>query len=154
MIYLNGTFKVLSLDKQYSSKVFQPLLAMPHFSKVAVAEVFCKTGVLENFFPQVFFRKFYEIFKNTFFIEHLRLKAEAFVRRCSVKTVLLEISLNSHENICAGVSFLQPQACNFVKIDSLTQVFFCEFCKHLSKNIFFTEHLRWLFLQKPATLLK
>ena len=36
------------LDKEYSSKVFQPLLAVPHFSKVAVAEVFCKKGVLEN----------------------------------------------------------------------------------------------------------
>ena len=37
------------LDKEYSSKVFQPLLAVAHFSKVAVAEVFCKKSVLENF---------------------------------------------------------------------------------------------------------
>ena len=30
---------------------------------------------------------------------------------------------------------------NFIKKDTLAQVFFCEFCE-ISKNIFFTEHLR------------
>ena len=70
MIYLNGTFKA-SVSR--GSKVFQTLLAVPDFSKVAVAEVFCKKVVLENFAkPQVFFCKFCEIFKNTFFIDHLR----------------------------------------------------------------------------------
>ena len=44
---------------------------------------------------------------------------EAVVRRCSVKTLFLEISQNSKENTCARVSFL---------------------------IIFFTEHLRWLLL--------
>ena len=34
------------VDKEYSSKVFRTLLAVPNFSKVAVAEVFCKKGVL------------------------------------------------------------------------------------------------------------
>ena len=66
-----------------------------------------------------------------------KLKAEAVVRRCSVKKVFLEILLNSQENTCARVSFLQPYACNFIKIESLTQVFFSEFCEHLSKNTFF-----------------
>ena len=32
------------------------------------------------------------------------------------------------------------QACNFIKKETLTQVFSCEFCK-ISKNTFFTEHL-------------
>ena len=47
--------------------------------------------------------------------------------------MLLEISQNSQEDTCAGVSFLHP----FIKIESLTQVFFCEFCEHLSKNTIF-----------------
>ena len=47
--------------------------------------------------------------------------------------MLLEISQNSQEDTCAGVSFLHP----FIKIESLTQVFFCEFCEHLSKNTTF-----------------
>ena len=31
---------------------------------------------------------------------------EVFAQRCSVKNVFLEISQNSQENTCAGVSFL------------------------------------------------
>ena len=34
----------------------------------------------------------------------------------------------------------QPEACNFIKKETLAQVFFCEFCE-ISKNTFFTEHL-------------
>ena len=37
------------------------------------------------------------------------------------------------------ISF-QPQACNFIKKETLAQVFSCEFCE-ISKNTFFTEHL-------------
>ena len=35
----------------------------------------------------------------------------------------------------------QAQACNFIKKESLAQVFSCEFCE-ISKNTFFTEHVR------------
>ena len=34
-----------------------------------------------------------------------------------------------------------PQACNFIKKETLVRVFSCEFCE-ISKNTFFTEHLR------------
>ena len=33
------------------------------------------------------------------------------------------------------------QACNFIKKETLAQVFSCEFCE-ISKNTFFTEHLQ------------
>ena len=33
----------------------------------------------------------------------------------------------------------RPVACNFIKKETLTQVFSCEFCE-ICKNIFFTEH--------------
>ena len=33
-----------------------------------------------------------------------------------------------------------PQACNFIKKETLALVFSCEFCE-ISKNAFFTEHL-------------
>ena len=67
--------------------------------------------------------------------------AEAVARRCSVKTVLLEISQKSQEYTYARVSFLlKLQAWyNFIKKEALAQVFFCEFCE-ISKNILFTEH--------------
>ena len=32
------------------------------------------------------------------------------------------------------------QACNYIKKETLAQVFFCEFCE-ISKNTLFTEHL-------------
>ena len=45
--------------------------------------------------------------------------------------MFLEISQNSQENTYARV----PEACNFVKKETLAQVFSCEFCE-ISKNIF------------------
>ena len=108
------------LDKEYSSEVFQTLLAVPHFSKVAVAEVFCKVFLkIRN--PQVYSCKFCEIFKNTFFhrsppvAAFKRLEAEAVVRRCSVKKVFLEVSLNSRENTCAKVSFYSLRPATLLK---------------------------------------
>ena len=58
--------------------------------------------------------------------------------------MFLQISQNSQENICAKDSFLiklQASGCNFIKKDSLTQVFSYEFCE-IFKNTFSTEHLQ------------
>ena len=56
--------------------------------------------------------------------------------------MFLEIPQNSQENPCAKVSFLikLQASCNFIKKETLAQVFFCEFCG-ISKNTIFTEHL-------------
>ena len=57
-----------------------------------------------------------------------------------------EILQFSQENTCARVFFLKnlqasgPQACNFIKIETLAHVFSNEFCE-ISKNTSFTEHL-------------
>ena len=63
------------------------------------------------------------------------------------------MSQNSQENTCARVSFLIGVACNFIKKETLAQVFSCEFCE-IFKNIFLTEHL-WtttsLFSTSPKT---
>ena len=91
--------------------------------------------------------------------------AEAATRGVLWKKVFLEISQNSQENTCVRASFLiklQAQACNFIKKETLTQVFPYEFCE-ISKSTFFTEHLRatasgFVWLQPPnaskITLLK
>ena len=58
------------------------------------------------------------------------------------KGVLIEISQNSPENTCARASFLiklQTKAYNFIKKETLAQVFSCKFCE-ISKNTFFKEH--------------
>ena len=66
--------------------------------------------------------------------EHLEIVA----RRCSVKIMCLKISQNSQENTGAIVSILiklQAEVCNFIKKETLAQVFSCEFCK-ISKDTF------------------
>ena len=57
--------------------------------------------------------------------------------------MFLEISQHPQENTCTRVSFsikLQAEAYNYIKKETLAQVFSCEFCE-ISKNTFFTEHL-------------
>ena len=59
------------------------------------------------------------------------------------KERFLEISQNSQGNTCIRVSFLiklQLKAFNFIKKETLAQVFSCEFCE-ISKNTFLTEHV-------------
>ena len=59
-------------------------------------------------------------------------------QRCSVKKVVLKISQNSQENTCARVIFLvklQVLAYNFIKEETMAQVFSCESCK-IYKNTF------------------
>ena len=58
---------------------------------------------------------------------------------CSVQKVFLKIPQNSQESTCARVSFLkklQVEACNFIKKETLAQVFSCEFWD-IFKNTFF-----------------
>ena len=60
----------------------------------------------------------------------------------------LEILKNSQENTCARASFLikwQSNGCNFIKKESLVQMFSCEFSKFL-RTPFLPERLRWLLL--------
>ena len=63
--------------------------------------------------------------------------------------VFFEIPQNSQENTCARVSFLiKLQASgsfNFIKKETLAQVFSVIFCE-IFKKPFFIEHLWWLIL--------
>ena len=55
--------------------------------------------------------------------------------------MFLKISQYSKENTCATVSFLiKRQSCNFIKKETLAQLFSCEFCE-VFKNTVFQEHL-------------
>ena len=63
-------------------------------------------------------------------------RLEAVVKSCSVKKVFLDISQNSQENTCVRLSFLIKLQANFIKKETLAQVFSCELCE-ISENIFF-----------------
>ena len=73
-----------------------------------------------------------------------RLQSEAAIRGVLYKKVFLKIFQNSQESTCTRVFFLiklQALAYNFIKKETLAQVFCCEFYE-ISKNTFFKEHLR------------
>ena len=64
---------------------------------------------------------------------------EAVVWRCSIRTVFLKISQNSHGNNCGRASFpikLQEDACKFIKEEALAQMLSWELFG-IFKNIFF-----------------
>ena len=65
---------------------------------------------------------------------------EAVAQRCSVKKVFFQILQNSQKITFAWVSFLiklQDVFLNFIKKETLAQVFSCKFCK-ICKNICFS----------------
>ena len=133
----------------------------------------------------MFFCEYYEIFKNTYFVEHLQsaTSANSFFKdlftiiwnHTIFATILIsENILGKHLSFSLyfgkkpqffsllekqklyAISFSQkvishvrprfpqykikPGACNFIKIETLTQVFSYEFCG-ISKNTFYTEYL-------------
>ena len=63
--------------------------------------------------------------------------------------MFLENLQNLQENTCARVSFLiklKAEACNFIKKETLAQVFLVNFANFL-KTPFLTEHIQWLPLK-------
>ena len=69
----------------------------------------------------------------------LKTSPKAVVRRRSIKKVLLKISLNAHASTCARVSCLielQAQVCNFIKKETLAQVFSWNFGEILRSTVF------------------
>ena len=65
-----------------------------------------------------------------------------------MKKVFLKILQNSQENTRVRDPFLIN---DFIKKESLAQVFSCEFAKFL-RTPFFTEHLYWLLLANVLLL--
>ena len=123
------TFLVLCAD--YSHEELSKL-CVQHMKKINMLEVYYEKNVR------------IEKLKNSANQEWV-----AVAQRCSVKKIFLKTSQNSQENTCARVSFFikfQASACNFIKKETLVQVFFCEFCE-IFKNTFFIKHLRWLLLK-------
>ena len=62
------------------------------------------------------------------------------------KGFLRNLAKFTGKHLCQSLFFNKV----FIKKDALVQAFSCKFCE-ISKNIFFTEHLRWMVL--PGRLL-
>ena len=64
------------------------------------------------------------------------------------KGVLENMAKFTIKHLCQYLFFNKVAAgrpCNFIKKETLVQVFSCEFCQ-IFKNAFFIGHLRWLWL--------
>ena len=68
-------------------------------------------------------------------------RPEAFCK----KSVLKNFAKFIGKHLFQRIFFNKALACNFIKKESRAEVFSCV-CA-ISKNILFTEHLRWLFLK-------
>ena len=82
------------------------------------------------------------------FKHHIFIGMSSFLRNshrsCSIRKGVLRNSTKfTGKHLCQSLFLikLQVSACNFIKKETLAQVFFCEFCE-ISKNTFFIEHLR------------
>ena len=82
-------------------------------------------------------------------------------RRCSKKKgVLKNFSKFKGKHLCQSLVFNKVEACNFIKKETMAQVFFCEFCKNF-KNTFFSKntavsasvsdyHMKWWTSLQPS----
>ena len=90
---------------------------------------------------------------GTYFFNNVKTKSsseENKNRRCSVKNgVLKNFTVFTGKHLCWSLLLIKLQACNFVKKETLAQVFCVftpvNFVKFL-RTPFLKEHLRWLFL--------
>ena len=83
-------------------------------------------------------------FTISFFFQKAYKASELVAQMSSVKKVVSKISQNSQKRTSGRASFLiilQGAACNFIKKETLAQVFSCEYYE-ISKSTFFTEHRR------------
>ena len=98
---------------------------------------------------QMFSCEYYKIFKDNYFVEHLRCRSSRPEVFCE-KGILRNFAKFAEKYLCQSLFFnkvARVSFSSFIKKETLTQVPSCEFCV-ISKNTFFTEHLWWLLLHR------
>ena len=92
---------------------------------------FCQSGHFAAIRSTVSFRPFYPV-RIHYLLRFIRSSS----CRCFSKQLFLKISQYSQKNTCVGVSFLiHLHACNFIKRNSDTGGFFCEYCENRFNNV-------------------
>ena len=80
------------------------------------------------------------IFESIVFMKPVSINSNTnWLRPCEIPWKVLEKYRSSHQR-CSVRKGLKRPAYNFIKKETLAQVFSCEFCE-ISKNTFFTEHI-------------
>ena len=138
-------YKVTSLKIQNSLPVeFLGKVVLKICSKFT-EHFFLKTPLEGCFWKLMVWREVFLIlvilkFQNFKFFRSSRL--DVFCK----KGVLVNFAKLTGIHLCQGLFFnkvagLRPEACNFIKKKTLTQMYSCEFCE-IYKNTFFTEHVQ------------
>ena len=125
--FRNFTGKLLKSSQDYECEVFRALFLYEHKPKNFGSYVaFFKVVYLNSNTPQ----------KTKFCIMDL----VTFTDRVVFQKRFSQKFRKIYRKTPVSVS-RKPQACSFIKKETLTQVFSCEFCKNF-KNTFLTEYLR------------
>ena len=71
------------------------------------------------------------------------------------KGVLRNFAKITGKQLCQSLCFnkVADQACNFIKIETLAQVFSCEFCEIFKNNFFYKTRPVWLLLDINSILI-
>ena len=130
-----GCIKCLTATK--ASGKYTKFVKFTHLVKWIIFSDFTKTQVVDiSHFSALFLFAKEIFFKKLIFFWWIK---EAVAHTCSVKKLLLEISQKFVEkHLCQSIFFnkVADAACNFIKKETLAQVFSCQFCE-ISKNSFF-----------------
>ena len=117
----------ICIDLASSSLVFNPFHATGHF--------LYPLKVLENLWFYNVFRGYkktsvvWNRLSNQVLIE-IAVAVDGVVQGCSVKEVFFKNSQNLQGNTCA-------EACNFIKKETMAQLFSCEFCEIFENKVFY-----------------
>ena len=102
---------------------FQPLTIITKHSVLVVAAALDPPLIINDFQPSTIFRSIHQ--------------------RCPVKKgVLRNFAIFTGKHLRQSLFFNKVKACNFIKKETVAQVFSCEFCE-ISKSTYFTVHV-WM----------
>ena len=143
-LFLNSEIN-FSVAPWSSFYVFKDIL----YTKQPFTDIF-KIGILKNLKAFNFIKKrpqhrcfpvnIAKFLRTAFFIEHLRwlllhlIKLYIFkLKTQAIQFEIVNCCLHEYRSSCPEVFYKKGEGCNFIKKETLAQVFSCEFCK-ISKN--------------------
>ena len=108
-------------------------------------------SICSNLYTRKFLPLFPSIYNMKFFFTRILRSScpEVFCKKGVLENFAKVIEKHLRQSLFFNEVAGLP-VCNFIKKETLTLVFSCEFCQ-ISKNTFFIEHLRWMPLDIPQT---
>ena len=122
-------FRIFGIESFPSYSV----LNLISFTKMQISVKIIRKNISWSHYMKLDFTIFFFFFRKAY------KASEVVAQMCSVKKVVSKISQNSQKRTSGRASFLiilQGAACNFIKKETLAQVFSCEYCKIIMSTFF------------------